>query len=94
MKIGTGIKKVRVRKGINQSELAKLSGISNVTISIIEKNATIPNLKTLHKIADVLEVNPVLFYFIGLEVDDIPKEKQETFLNFYPIIVQMLEKLL
>jgi transcriptional regulator with XRE-family HTH domain len=94
MKIGTAIKKLRVQKGISQTELAKLAGINNVSLSIIEKNSVIPNLVTMNKIAEVLEVNSTLFYFIGLEVDDVPKEKQEIFVTFYPTILELLKKLL
>jgi Predicted transcriptional regulator with C-terminal CBS domains len=54
---GSIIKHFRKEKGISQKGLAKLAGISNSYLSDIEVGRTNPSLKTLLKIAKVLEVD-------------------------------------
>jgi transcriptional regulator with XRE-family HTH domain len=54
---GTKIKELRKQKGINQKNLAKMAEISNSYLSDIEVGRTNPSLKTLFKIAKVLEVD-------------------------------------
>lgn len=54
--MGYKIKEVREAKGMTQTELARISGISRVTISALE-NGVVKNTtsKTLLKLAEALE---------------------------------------
>lgn len=54
---GSIIKQFRKEKGISQKKLAQLAEISNSYLSDIEVGRTNPSLKTLLKIAKVLEVD-------------------------------------
>ena len=54
---GIIIKKLRKQKKIMQNVLARLAGISNTYLSDIEVGRTNPSLKTLIKLAKVLEVD-------------------------------------
>jgi transcriptional regulator with XRE-family HTH domain len=47
----------RERRGISMNVLAQRCGISQSTVSLIERGLRIPNLDTLLRIAEVLEVN-------------------------------------
>lgn len=57
------IKSIRTDKGISQSELARRSGISRVTINNIE-NGKQEDMKveTIRKIANALEVDVSIFF--------------------------------
>lgn len=50
------VKERRKEKGLSQAELAKLVGVPQSTIGRFESKKTFPNLKTLSKIADVLNM--------------------------------------
>lgn len=52
--IGKTIKQLRERRDLNQKELAKYAGISNVTVCKIEQGVLTHSLKTAISIANVL----------------------------------------
>ena len=55
--IGKNIKKYRLKKGISQDKLAKLSDITYTTLVKIESGVNNnPTIKTLKKISDGLDV--------------------------------------
>lgn len=53
--IGKSIKQIREQRDLNQRELAKYAGISNVTVCKIEQGVLTPSLKTTIRIANVLQ---------------------------------------
>ena len=57
MGIGKNIKKYRKVKGLTQEKLAELVGVATVTIKKYESNEREPNLTTIDKIAEALEVS-------------------------------------
>ncbi len=50
MDVGERLKQIRKLKGISQRELAKRAGVTNSTISMIEKNGVSPSVSSLKKI--------------------------------------------
>ena len=48
--IGKSIKQIREQRDLNQRELAKYAGISNVTVCKIEQGVLTPSLKTTIRI--------------------------------------------
>lgn len=54
--IGSNIRKMRLKKGLTQIELAYASEIEENTLVRIEKGKTNPTAKTLLRIAGALEV--------------------------------------
>jgi transcriptional regulator with XRE-family HTH domain len=56
--LGRVIAGLRERKRVSQGELAEAVGITQPTLSRIERGQTQPDAFTLTKIADVLEVSP------------------------------------
>jgi transcriptional regulator with XRE-family HTH domain len=55
--IGKKIKDERLKKSLKQYELAEKAGISNTYLSDIEVGRSAPSLKTLDKIAKVLDID-------------------------------------
>ncbi|MGT2948724.1 helix-turn-helix transcriptional regulator [Streptococcus devriesei] len=47
------LKELRAREGLNQTELAKLAGISRQTVSLIERNEYTPSVVIALKIAEI-----------------------------------------
>jgi transcriptional regulator with XRE-family HTH domain len=48
--IGATLKTVRKARGLSQRELAKRAGVTNSTISMIEKNSVSPSVSSLEKV--------------------------------------------
>lgn len=52
------LKKIRISKKLSQSQLSKMSGISQAYISEIENCLKSPTLETIKKLANALQVHP------------------------------------
>lgn len=63
------LKELRARDGINQTEMAKLAGVSRQTISLIERNEYTPSVIIAMKIAKVFQ-EPVEEVFRLAEVEE------------------------
>ena len=59
---GNNLKRIRTKKGIKQSILAEKIGIEDHNLSRIETGYSFPRIKTLVKIFDSLNVEPVEFF--------------------------------
>jgi len=62
------LKELRLKKLWSQAKLAKLSGVSRTTIVAIENNQHIPQLLTIHKLANALGID-------ASEIDDHDRAK-------------------
>ncbi len=69
--LGARLKAVRKAKGISQRELARRAGVTNGTISLIEKNKNSPSVASLKKVLDGVPMG--LSEFFALE--DTPSDK-------------------
>ena len=57
MQLRTRLKELRARDGLNQTELAKLAGVSRQTISLIERGEYTPSIVIALKIAHIFNEN-------------------------------------
>ena len=57
------LKQIRLEKGLSQSRLADLSGIDTSNISRLETGDRSPNLQTIKKVADALEISLDEIYY-------------------------------
>ncbi|MPY23196.1 cupin domain-containing protein [Shewanella psychropiezotolerans] len=62
MDIGASLKVIRKQKGLSQRELAKRAGVTNSTISMIEKNSVSPSVSSLKKVLSGLPLSLVDFF--------------------------------
>lgn len=62
MTIGEKIKYLRKQKAVTQTELAKLTGIHQVSITKYEKGKMTPQPDQLQKIVEALNVSPMIFF--------------------------------
>ncbi len=67
IELGQRIKEVRTRRGVSQTELARLVGVTPSTISQVESNLIYPSLPALLKMAEVLAVDVRSFFQAGTE---------------------------
>lgn len=60
--LGLRLKEFRLRRGLSQTELAKLVGVTPSTISQVESNLIYPSLPALMKMAETLAVDLTSFF--------------------------------
>ena len=60
--LGLRLKELRVKRGLSQTELAKLVGVTPSTISQVESNLIYPSLPALLKMAEILSVGVSTFF--------------------------------
>ena len=72
MDIGKKLKAVRKARGLSQRELASRAGLTNGTISLIEKNKTSPSIASLKSLLDSIPMSMSEF-FSSFDESDQPK---------------------
>ena len=71
--VGTRLKAVRKVSGLSQRELAKRAGVTNSTISMIEKNSVSPSISSLRKVLSGLPMTLREFFDTGEQSNvDLP----------------------
>lgn len=95
---------LREQKSISQRKLAELAGVTNSTISRLEADLVTPDLKTLEKLANALDIDkdllltkcgyseiPEEFVIIARKTGDLSKEKRA---EAYKIFNETIDKFL
>ncbi len=67
MDVGARLQTIRKLKGLSQRELAKRAGVTNSTISMIEKNSVSPSISSLKKVLGGIPMSLVEFFSLDLE---------------------------
>tara|TARA_R110002110_G_scaffold13596_11_gene64803 strand:+ start:2084 stop:2635 length:552 start_codon:yes stop_codon:yes gene_type:complete len=70
--IGYKLKSIRKQRGLSQRELAARAGLTNGTISLIEKNRTSPSVASLKSLLDAIPISMAEF-FAHIEASEVPK---------------------
>lgn len=78
MSLGNAIKTVRKQRGIKQKTIAPLIGISINALCQIEKGNSFPQLRTLKKIAETLEVPISILMLYAVDEAEIPEPNRKT----------------
>ena len=74
--IGKNLKQLRESKGLKQEQLAELLFVTRQTVSNYENGRSRPDIETLMKIAEILEIEPIRL-FIQENPDSNEKIKEE-----------------
>lgn len=69
MDVGVRLQIIRKLKGLSQRELAKRAGVTNSTISMIEKNSVSPSISSLKKVLSGIPMSLVEFFSPDFEQD-------------------------
>ena len=69
MDVGVRLQSIRKLKGLSQRELAKRAGVTNSTISMIEKNSVSPSISSLKKVLAGIPMSLVEFFSQEAEQD-------------------------
>ncbi|GAB0481671.1 hypothetical protein KML24007_04170 [Alistipes indistinctus] len=91
MDIGSVIRDFRKKKKISQTQLAKLSNITQTYLSQIENNQKEPTIPTLKAIAEGLSIPLPVLLFMSIENADIPENKREAYGVISPSVKSLLD---
>jgi transcriptional regulator with XRE-family HTH domain len=92
MDIGKAIKDLRKSKGLSQAELSGAAGITQAALSGIE-NGKRPGIETLTQLSNALGVPESLIYVLGMEKEDVPKQKQVLYDQLFPVIQELVKRI-
>lgn len=67
--VGGRLRLLRQSEGLSQRELARRTGVTNGTISLIEKNQTSPSIASLKKVLDGLPLSLTEFFDVGEPIE-------------------------
>ena len=70
MDVGIRLQTIRKLKGLSQRELAKRAGVTNSTISMIEKNSVSPSISSLKKVLGGIPMSMVEFFALDADAND------------------------
>ena len=70
MDVGERLQAIRKLKGLSQRELAKRAGVTNSTISMIEKNSVSPSISSLRKVLSGIPMSMVEFFSEELQPEN------------------------
>lgn len=68
--IGNRLKALRSMYGLSQREVAKRSGVTNSTISLIEQGRVSPSVDSLKKVLDSFSISLIDFLTMDMETDE------------------------
>lgn len=72
MDIGERLRSLREEHGLSQRELATRAGLTNGTISLIEKNKTSPSVASLKSLLDAIPISMADFFTPPAAAEDKP----------------------
>lgn len=90
-KIGNNLKKIRLKKGLKQSELAELVGVEDKTISRIEVGGNYPSMDLLVRLAEALNCELVDFVNFSDKIIDSINELSKDDLKVLEKFVFLLK---
>jgi transcriptional regulator with XRE-family HTH domain len=70
--LGEAIREARIRKGLTQARLAKMAGVSRRHLAALEKGANV-SISILQRVATVLELAEIQLGGLALRPTDLPK---------------------
>jgi transcriptional regulator with XRE-family HTH domain len=92
MDLGSAIKKIRKQKEMTQEVFASKCEITQTYLSQIENNQKEPNLSTLKKIGETLNVPLPILFFLSMNDDDVSAEKKQAFTMINPAVKSLVHE--
>ena len=71
MSLGNALKLCRTHKKVSKTQLAQLSGLSISYLTLLEQDKRDPNLSTIEKICDALNIPISIFIFLAFDKNEI-----------------------
>src|SRR5688572_23425865 len=92
MNLGATIKKLRKQKNMTQDSFADKCDITQTYLSLIENNQKEPNLSTLKKISEKLNIPLPIIFYLSLDNEDVSPEKRKAFTMIDPSVKLLVKE--
>ena len=96
MDVGERLQSIRKLKGLSQRELAKRAGVTNSTISMIEKNSVSPSISSLKKVLGGIPMSLMEFFSLDLEPENaaqvVYRADELSDLSSGPVVMKLIGK--
>lgn len=92
MDIGSVIRKARKKKGLTQNDFATWCEITQTYLSQIESNTKAPNISTLKKISENLDIPLPILFFLSMTEDDIDPAKRDAYKMLGPSVNSLINE--
>lgn len=79
MSLGKAIKRLRKKQGLNQTEFAELTGLTQTSLSQIETDVNKPHKSTLNTICIALGCSEARLRILSIDKKDIKPDKLEIY---------------
>lgn len=79
MDFGNAIKQIRTSRGMNQTQLANLIGVSPSAISKIERDVNAPSRSMVKKICESLKISIMELTLLCMTEEDVPEKAKGIF---------------
>lgn len=91
MSFGNALKMCRTQKKVSKTKLAELSGLSISYLTLLEKDKRDPNLSTIEKICDALNIPISIFIFLAFDKKEIDGISHELAKQLSLTALQLIE---
>ena len=91
MNLGEAIKTCRKLRGLTQSKLAELSGVSVSHLCLIEKNKRDPSIAMVESISKALKTPLSVLVFIAAEKEEISELKEDQLDSLSTGILELMD---
>jgi transcriptional regulator with XRE-family HTH domain len=91
MNISKAIQICRTQKGMTKTKLAELAGMSLSYLSLLERGKRDPNLSTISKICDALNIPVSIFMFLASDTNDLNGISKELAEKLSLTALQLIE---
>jgi len=90
MDLGAAIKELRKVKNLSQGQLAQKTGLSQTSLSQIERGRKRASESSVKKICKALGVSESLLYISAAEREDVPAKKRTLYDQLFPAIKDLI----
>ena len=93
MNLGKVIRVLRKQAKMSQNDLAKVCGLSQPYLSLVEKNERDIHTTSLKTICEALNVPLPIVYFMAIEKEDIPEDRRQAYELLSPHLTSMMQEI-
>ena len=91
MNLGEAIKTCRKLRGLTQSKLAELSGVSVSHLCLIEKNKRDPSIAMVESISKALKIPLSVLIFIAAKKEEVSELKEDQLDSLSTGILELMD---
>lgn len=93
MIIHKALKEVRTESGLKQTEFAKMVGLTQTYISLIESGNKVPSFDVIERYNKISKVPIAIIMWKSLEESDVPKHKRKNYKELKPLVDNLINQM-